>query len=151
MVSVKKQNRFGQSLFELLVAVSVIGIALLALANLVGNAISANTYAKNRTLAISYTQEALEWLRGERDKSWPQFLAQSSLNPGRLWCINELNWGSSGSCGGSTIDGSIFTRTVTLTRHDLLRIEVTVVTTWTDGSGTHDTRTVMVYSDWKTH
>ncbi|PIR60074.1 MAG: hypothetical protein COU68_03095 [Candidatus Pacebacteria bacterium CG10_big_fil_rev_8_21_14_0_10_45_6] len=145
-----KKNQQGQSLFELIVAIGVIGIVLLAIVNLIGNAISANNYARNRTLGIRYTQEGLEWLRGERDTSWASFMTRAAGGSGRLWCISDLDWSHSGACSADAIGSTIFSREARLTLISPTRIQVAVSTAWRDGSGSHESRSTIIYSDWKT-
>src|SRR3990172_9646435 len=98
----KNKNESGQSLFESVIAISVVGVALISLVGLTISAIGSATLAKNQTLATKYTKEALEWLRGERDRNWNQFLSRSTAG-GSRYCINILptgNW-NTGTCGSS--------------------------------------------------
>lgn len=146
----KRQNEKGQSFFEMIVAITVISVGLIALAGLVSRVIANTTFSKYQTLATRYTQEATEWIRGQRDDSWANFYARSS-SAGRVWCLRDINsWGTSGSCGSSsTIAGTPFRREATLQRISQDIIRVTVITSWNDSNGIHDSRTIIELTNWK--
>src|SRR3989304_1422306 len=98
------KSKRGQSMFELLVAVFVIALTLTALVGLVSTSISNTNFSRERTLASKYTQEAVEWLRQERDISWAAFITQAGVR-----CLGSLSWSS-----GCAISGTAFSRQVTL-------------------------------------
>jgi type II secretory pathway pseudopilin PulG len=101
----------GQSLFELVIAIAVIGLFLVALVGAVTRSIATSTFSRQKSVANRYVQEGLEWVRHERDLDWTAFYARSS-GVGSLYCINDLTF-SAGSCAGP-IAGTIFLREVVL-------------------------------------
>lgn len=140
----------GQSLFEVLAAVAVIGVALVALISLSTRSVSTGSFARNKNLASRYTQEAYEWIRLERDTDWSLLYARA----GSTYCINNLNWSSPGSCGGYIRDATtgantIFQREVSLTAIDVAELEVDIVTSWRSGGSTHSSRSTTILSDWR--
>jgi Tfp pilus assembly protein PilV len=148
-------NRFqrikGQSLFEMIVAVLIVSLVMIALVSLSTKNLSLTAFSRNKTLANRHSQEALEWVRGERDKSWNSFVGRSSAG-GSNWCVSTLSWATSGACGsGSSIPNSTvpFLRNLTLRTSAANTIEVTVVTSWVDGSGTHESRASTTLTNWK--
>ncbi len=86
----------GQSLFEVFLSLAIVAIIIVALVILASNAIRNSTYSKNKTLATRYSQEAMEWLRGERDASWDNFSDKALAFS--YYCLQTLTW-ASGQCG----------------------------------------------------
>jgi Tfp pilus assembly protein PilV len=143
----KKYSR-GQSMFELLIAVFVIAISLTAVVGLVVRTVGNTTFSKERTEAGKQTQEAVEWLRAERDNDWAIFATRGSAS-GRNYCLQNLSWNS--SC--APIPGTSFEREATLyydaaANPDL--VEARVVTSWSDSSGLHESRVSTSFTNWRT-
>lgn len=138
----------GQSMFELLVAVFVIGITLVALVGLIARSVSDATFSRERTQAAKYTQEAVEWLRVQRDQDWGVFRGRGTPG-GADFCLETLAWTAGASCG--EIPGTQFTRRVTLisnpTNPDL--VEARVVTSWSDSAGVHESRVTTYFTNWR--
>jgi len=142
-----RRTKWGQSMFELLVAVFVVGITLTALLGLVTNSIGNTSFSRERTQAAKFTQEAVEWLRSERDSDWGVFKARSSP-AGTVYCLQSLSWTS--SCG--TIANSPFSREVTLINDpaDPDLVEARIKTSWQDANGTHESRVTTYFTNWRT-
>lgn len=123
----------GQTLFELVIALGVGTLIVTSIVALVTASLRNSNFAKNKTEANKYTQEALEWLRSEKERDWAGFWARSA-NPS-FWCLVTPSWpGSQGQCSGSQyITGTSFIRQVNL---DQDQID-------TDGNGTKDTDIVI--------
>ena len=139
----------GTSFIELLMALGVVSIALLALVSLVTKSISNTTFSKESTQASRYTQELLEWLRGERDTEWQVFSSRASAGVGRTYCLNNLSWSNTGACGNTEfIANTRLLRELTLTLIDPVTVEALVRTTWTDGSGSHNVRSTTTFTSW---
>lgn len=62
------RNRFnnGQSLFEVMFALSVAAMILVAVVALVATSIRNSTFSKNKALANKYASELSEWLKKEK-------------------------------------------------------------------------------------
>lgn len=147
----KPLSEVGQSLFEVLVAMVVITIVIVAVVALAATSIKNMQFSKNNELATHYSQEAMEWLRSERDAGWDAFAVRAA-EPS--WCIKTQmpTWpASSGAClgEGDRIVGTIFTREVEFTVIDAANVNATVGVSWTDGHGLHEVRTVTTFSDWR--
>lgn len=141
----------GQSMFELLIAVFVIAITLTAVVSLVTNSISNTTFSRDRTLASKYTQEAVEWLREQRDADWGAFRNRASAG-GSTYCLHNLNW-NSGSCSDTQyiVDTNLRRQiTLLLSSSDPNTVEARVVTSWVDQSGTHESRITTYFTNWRT-
>src|SRR3989344_8192142 len=143
-----KQSQSGTSLFEVLVAIVVIGITLISLISIVTHSISNSTFSKNRTRAAALTTEAVEWLRSQRDNDWTTFSGYAASTPGNDYCLRDL-----------TLDPmpcaqieNIFTRTATLTTISVNgqdAVEIHVVTIWNEQDGIHESRATTTLTNWR--
>jgi type II secretory pathway pseudopilin PulG len=149
------KNNSGQSLFELVVTIGVIGIALIATTALIVNSINNSTFSRNKSVASHHTQEALEWIRGQRDTDWAAFITHASPGSGKTYCLDALDaaFSNTGSCGQSDfVNGNTpFLREVTLIYNPGPpdTIEATVVTKWESSNKEHQVRASTVFSNWK--
>lgn len=139
----------GQSMFELLVAVFVIGITLVALVGLTARSIANTTFSRERTLAAKYTQEAVEWLRAERDQDWGSFRSRGTPE-GANFCMESLVWAPGTSC--PVIPGTGLTRRMSLFYSPASpdSVEARVVTSWSDSAGVHESRITTYFTNWRT-
>ena len=141
-------NNYGQSLFEVLLAMLVIGVVIVALVALSTASIRNASFSKNKELSTRFSQDAIEWLRAERNGDWAAF-ATRAQNP--TWCINANppSWPAlAGSCGtDEKISGSILTREVRFMVIDAFNIEAEVGVFWNDSQGFHEARTVTTFTD----
>lgn len=146
-----KKLKRGQSMFELLVAVFVIALSLTAIVSLVSTSIGNTTFSRDRSVAAKSTQEAVEWLRAERDSNWGTFRGRGSVN-GARYCLPTLGWDNGqGTC--SPISGTNLRREVILIYNpgsDPDTVEARVATIWTDSSGTHESRITTYLTNWRT-
>jgi len=139
----------GQSLIELLVALTLIMLVVVAVVGLAAVSIKTSYFAKRETAAKRYAEEAMEWLREQKKNDWTTFLFTKSTTAGQTYCFNlspVTSWPSVGACSGATL-GGIYKREATLLRSsDNKNVTVTVIVSWSDSSGTHDTKLVSVFT-----
>lgn len=145
------KKRFGgQSLFEVVVALAITALIIVALVSLASNSVRNATYSKNNSLASTYAQELTEWLRSQRDANMTVFTT-NTLSP--TWCFPSLNWNYVGACnGGNPIAGTQFFRQATFTStlvnaKTLIQADVTV--SWDDSQGTHSVKSSTNFADWR--
>ncbi len=142
----------GQSLFEIMLALAISTLIVIALVALTSNAIRNSTFSKNKSLATRYSQEATEWLRGERDADFDAFKIRA-LTP--LYCLPSLSWAeaSIGACAaGQEISGTIFKREISFSISSIggkTIIQAAINVHWTDSQGLHEVRSVTNFSDWR--
>ncbi len=141
----------GQSLFEVVLALGVVTIILVALVTLAALSIRNTTFSKNRNSATRYSQETVEWLRGQRDDDWTTFAVRAQTP---TWCLPTLDWDTAliGRCGagpGDFVLGTIFKREVSFTIIDATTIEAVIKVYWDDAQGTHETRTSTNFTNWR--
>ncbi len=145
-----KKNYTGQSLFEVVVAIGIVSAILVGIMSLAAHSLSNATFSRDQAMAQTYNQEALEWLRGERDKDWAAFAGYSSYS-GADWCLQTLGWDNSGFCSSTeTIPGTNFRRQVQLSSVSTDEIMVTVSTYWEGRGGLHKAQTYTKLNNWQT-
>jgi len=126
-----KQNR-GQSLVEVVLALGVAVVVILALVKTTVVSMRNANFAKNEALATKYAQEAIESVRLLRDRSdWETFTSDNCKNPPGLDTLP-----------------SPFSRTITCTGDENTR-DVTAKIEWTDSTGTHETKLETKLTNWK--
>ena len=139
----------GQSLFEVVLALAVAALIIIAIVALATISIRNANFSRNQSLTTRYAQEAIEWLRGQRDEDWDAF-ATRALTP--LWCLKSLSWTDTiiGGCGSSGfISDTIFKREISFTILDASNIDTEVKVYWQDAQGLHETKTVTTFTDWR--
>ncbi len=105
----------GQVMVELLLALAVSALALVAMTQVATKSLSNSGYSRNRSEANKYAVEAIEWIRAQRSShTWSIFSALSGSK-----CLNQEPLTTDivsqplGNCTGATIASTIFTRYVT--------------------------------------
>lgn len=138
----------GQSLFEVVLALGVVTLITVGIIILATDSIKNSSFSKNKTLASRFTQEAIEWVRNERDKNFSSFINRAIIPK---YCFDTLSWSNVGPCSGSEqIPDTILTREVDLSTYTVSGksiIEVLVVVSWNDSKGYHETRSSTNFSD----
>lgn len=127
----KKQEK-GQSLIEVLAALGVVVLVLLALITVTTISIRNATFAKNQSLATSYAQELIEEARDLRDSNKETFFTDESL------CDLAPD---PDSAPPFTLE-----RVCTLVGGDKMQVLVTV--TWTDAKGDHKSELYTELTRW---
>ena len=142
----------GQSLFEVVLALALSTLIIVALVSLVSNSIRNSSYSRNKTYATRYTQEATEWLRGERDGDWDVFSTNFLFcpTPPHVQCLDTLAWGNCGTCGETEFVDNIFKREISFSDIEADSVTVETTTYWIDSQGIHEVRSNTILTDWRT-
>ncbi len=150
------RNQKGQSLFEVVMALAIATIIIVAMVALAASAIRNTNYSKNKTLATRYSQEATEWLRGERDANFDTFFTRAAIP---LYCLKSLSWSQAtiGVCtAGGEIPGTLFKREVGFGRSTVdvggvpkNVVEAEIKVYWQDAQGIHEVKSVTDFTDWR--
>jgi len=142
----------GQSLFEVVLALALSTLIIVALVSLVSNSIRNSSYSRNKTYATRYTQEATEWLRGERDGDWDVFSTNFLFcpTPPHVQCLDTLAWGNCGTCGETEFVDNIFKREISFSDIEADSVTVEATTYWIDSQGIHEVRSNTILTDWRT-
>ncbi len=129
----KKTSINGQALIEMLIALAVVMVVVLALLAVTTSAIRNASFARNQAQATRYAQEAIESARQQRD-----------TEPEGVFFIG-------GSCD-STDNLGIFTRTRTCSLNvtgPTKIMTVIVIVSWTDSQRTHQSEMTTHLSNWQ--
>lgn len=145
----------GQSLFEVVLALSIISLIIFGVVILATASIGNSDFSRNKALATRFSQEATEWLRGQRDANWITFLANSDV-AGKAWCLNSepiIGWGTQGVCASASFIGTtIFKREVTLTTivvNSVNAVEAKTKVYWNDSKGYHEINSVTDFTNFR--
>lgn len=142
----------GQSLFEVVVAIGISALIIVAVVSLVTNSIRNATFSKNKSLASKYAQDAIEWLRGQRDLNASTFQNNSLITN---WCLSDLSWAHSAKCDPTVdfIGDTIFIRDLTFSTppdpSGKTITYATVTVSWVDSQGTHSVISATEFTDWR--
>lgn len=156
MKQIKPARIYGQSLFEVVISLSIIALVLTAVIGLSTQSIRSSSFSRDNAQAVLYSREGLEWLRRERDTNWTAFYGRANVS-GRTYCLNSLNWSSSGSCSGSSrLPNTIFRREVELRQVNRAdpplgneSIQAIVILRWEDATGSHSMQNETVFTPWQ--
>lgn len=128
-----KDSNKGQTLVEILLAVGVASLALVALTRAMTSSLRNARFAQDKVLAVQYSQESLEAIRSYRDQNnWSVF-------------SNEANCENAGLTGLPAMSAG-FSRTVDCATSGTV-VTVTVTVSW--DSGNHQTELVSYFSQWQ--
>lgn len=139
----------GQSLIEVLIALGIGVLVIVALVQSLVTSVKNASFAKNQNLATRYSQEAVESIRSERDK-----LGWSTMNTNfnnKTFCLptgDSATWSQKVvSC--AAILGTIFVREAKFTSGGANTLLVEISTSWTDSSGTHTSKQNTYLTKWQ--
>jgi len=125
--------RKGTSIIEIVIATTLISVAIISALSLTNQSQKQNTYAKGLAEATKYATQASDWIRSQRDE-----LGYATLYSiaGGIYCLNSLPSDytliETGACNdNSFISNTIFQREVTLTKN-LDSINALIIVTWMD-------------------
>lgn len=137
-------------MFEVVIALFIIAMIIVGVVSLSTDSLSNAIFSRNKTLAARYSQEAIEWLRSQREQD--NVLFQSKASASTNYCFQTLAWTNTGKCGDEEfISNTIFRRDVTFVvstiQDDKKIIEANVTTSWDDSRGTHVATSVTNFND----
>ncbi|MEK7513538.1 MAG: hypothetical protein AAB430_00120 [Patescibacteria group bacterium] len=132
----KKLNS-GQSLVEMVVAVGMMSLLMVALLSVTSLSIKNTRLAQSRTQAVGLVQEGVELMRAYRDFNWNGFYAKANGQSYVLldnWTV-ETGLTQTGCSQTSYFDASnFFSRCVKLSTIEAGNVSVEVTVYWQEGS-----------------
>jgi len=146
-----KIGKEGQSLFEVVLALGLATLIIVAIVSLATSSIRNTSFSRDKTIATRHAQEATEWLRGQRDEDWDIFSTNVVFcpTPPHVQCFDELIWGDCGSCGSTELIDSKFTREFSFPSVAADSISAEVKVSWSDSQGLHEVRSSTILTDWR--
>ncbi len=161
MKKIKDQNGF--SMIELLVAVGVVVLVLVAVSTGVSVSVRNTRFSSEKSVTVRYAQEAVEWLRNQRDiLGWRAFyeaLDNDNVGGSLKYCLQGLGDTSQDfidllhdefGCDQSQLIDNVYAREADLVLDPSgNEIEVSVSVSWDDGSGNKVTTVKSTLRDWE--
>lgn len=147
MAVCSKKTKSGQSLIEVIVAVGMMALLLVAILALVALAVKNSRLAKTKNQAVALAQEGVELMRTYRDYSWNSLSLSLNTNydlPDN-WTVEP---GLSGTCPTNFPINSIFRRCVILTSPGLNIVKAVVTVFWQEGAKINQTVQTTELSKW---
>lgn len=140
----KKNRQSGQTIIEVVVAITIVALIIIALVAVVTASMSNSIFSKNKSLANKYVSQGIEAVRSIRDRSWNDFY---SLNSGTNYYLRYTS--SYWELTTSVITPAPgFNRVITLTK-DTDSVTVTVNVSWIQGAKTYKSSSVTNFTKWK--
>jgi type II secretory pathway pseudopilin PulG len=150
----------GQTLIEMVVAVGMVSLVLVAIVAGIAISIRNSRFSKNKALATRFAQEGIEKFRFYRDEfGWiPFFETINGQSVGGYveYCFDDFPTGledisdSLGNCTTETISGTEYTRyaqvNVTTLPSDF--VDILVGVTWIEGAAPHSVELTTRLNDW---
>jgi len=120
----------GQSMIEVVVALSLVVLVILGLVKVSVNSINNTAFARDQRAATQYAQEGLESARQCKEENEIAF-----------WSL---------SCPELTAPSDTkFTRQITYTQIEEGKIQIEVVVSWTDSKGEHQSNLTSYLTKWE--
>lgn len=121
----------GQTLVEMVFALGVAVLVIVALVVATTVAVRNAQFAKSESLASKYAQDGMEKIRAYRDQNaWETFKnGCSSYNPGPV--------------------PTPFTLTVNCVQEAANKLKVTITVSWSDAKGTHSSKQISYFTNWQ--
>lgn len=126
----RQKSNTGQSMIEVVVALSLVVLVILGLVKVSVNSINNTAFARDQRAATQYAQEGLESARQCKEENEIAF-----------WSL---------SCPELTAPSDTkFTRQITYTQIEEGKIQIEVVVSWTDSKGEHQSNLTSYLTKWE--
>lgn len=151
-----KDMKSGFSLVEVLIFVSILSLFFVVVAATTMSSLRTTKINERKILASRYAQEAVAWLKGQKETNWSSFVVYSAPT-GTTYCFNTTPiaaWPSSGSCAAfGGLDPALYKREVTLTSIDcsgtICQVNVAVAVQWQELEKTYNVPLNTIFSIWE--
>ncbi len=152
-----KKFRRGQSILEVVIATTMISIAIIAALSLANQSQKSTNYAKLLDQATAYNNQVADYLRNQKSLlGWAAFAEKLNSDASgnvATYCLDTIPDSSTASfttlnartCTDTDlISGTIFLRQVTVTTSQINQgvIPITITTTWPDSTPRNSTLTL---------
>jgi len=132
------------TLIEVLVFVTIVSLLYVAAIAVTTFMMKNSTFDAHKILATHYAEEAIEWVKSDRERDWIGFTGLDTTNgSGTRYCITVMDWTNPGSCNKTYFLGTpnIFTREVVLTNVGsplTQQVEIEVTVSWQELSSNQE-------------
>lgn len=165
MEELRQTNEKGQTLIEVLVALTAAVAVIYAIATAVISALNNAQFSKSQGVATQYAQEGIEIMRQIRDSDWTRFSSYNQTDTNNYYCLDKNS--KDISLKGSTCTPNVdsFVREVQIQKNSsdctqpsqiTNAAKVTVIVYWSDGKCTnannlycHNVRLSSCFSDFQ--
>lgn len=145
-------KKSGFSLIEVLIFITVMSLFFVSAAAVVSVVVKNMKVNEHKILGTRFAQEAVEWLRSEKEVDWNTFSerAPSSGVPAE-YCLNSLAWNSM-PCDYSL--KTLYQRTVTLKSVESVggykyQVDVSVMVKWNEPGRAYSVPINTTFSIWE--
>ncbi len=147
----------GQSLYELMIVVAIVSLVLIGIVSLSTKGLRNASFSADNAEATRYAQEAIEWIRQQRDEGWDNVYNRASTN-GETWCLENLDWPSNqGDCSfQDIIPNTKFYRKAVLYKinvsnggADPNQVKAEVEVYWNDSQGRQSVKVSSKFTNWR--
>lgn len=137
----------GDAIIEVLVAIGIVSVCLVALSIAMVTAINNSRFSKESSLASQYAQEGIEASRKARDRAsdWTTFT--TGFNTGENCLDSNNNWTACDCDSITTPNVGIFYRCARTVLNGE-KMTITINVSWTEGGRNHNVQAITVLSKW---
>jgi prepilin-type N-terminal cleavage/methylation domain-containing protein len=127
----KYKKESGFTLIEVLIVITILIVFFVAAMSVAVVNLKNLDSSRNKILGTRYAEELLEWLRGEKETSWEDFIKDKD----GIWCFNSEppNWNRHRACAEQEKINGFFTREANLTPGSNT-VSVDIKVSWYEGA-----------------
>lgn len=147
----KRLNYSGFSLVEILVFILILGLFFVVVIAITAVSLRNMKINEHKILATRYAEELLEWLRGQKEIDWNNFVNNYSNN---TYCFPNspiTGWSSPDNCSTYTgLNPPIYKRELTLSTSGRgTQVNASITVSWQELGNTYQVSINTVFSIWE--
>lgn len=136
---IRPVRHMGFSLVEVLVALSILVVFLVAAMTVTTYFLKTTKSAEYKILASHYGEEGAEWTGTEKEADWSVFINRDfSAGGGTTYCLNTLDWSNANSCGGYALGSPAFFKRELLIQKigsPVSQVNAIITVSWIESNG----------------
>jgi len=144
-------NKKSFTLIEVLIFITILSLFFVVATAVTIASLRNLKIQEHKILATRYAEELLEWLRGEKEIDWNQF-----INYRGTYCFNSSpipmsNWPASGNCLTGSFLNNLYKREVILNpqRSPPYKVSVSITVSWQELGQTYQIPINTVFTVWE--
>jgi len=130
-------NKKSFSLIEVLVFVSILSIFFVAALTVSVYYLRMTKSQQYKIIATHLAEEAVEWLKSEKESDWLQFVSYDTSYQGTRYCLENLDWSIANSCSGYNLGTpAIFKRELLIKNigNPVSQVEADITVSWLENN-----------------